>query len=613
MQRATILALCVALWTVPTVSATASDAEDPTERLVEESFVVEELDDALTDVDHAGELAPAHETDTRAFETVRYEQRVDGIPVHGAFASEHRPHEADWTVSHYALAPAAMSPGSSFELAEDEAVDRVLDALDATLVPDLEPQAEQVWWPGEDSLRAAFEVRLASMDPVGSWTVVVDAADGEVLDRTNLDPGFAEHPDPAAAQTPATEVDAPGLEAPAPAVDGGADERGINVTAHPFQVNPIVGLQEAGFRDNPAGIDDGSFEDARQQVGFDGVYQRDRLQTEHVRIQDALTVPTGQQELDFRRDDPRFVELMTAYYTDLALEEMEALGYEDFFDYEQVHSVTRAPSPLPNAFATSLAGQGYNVFFYKAPAASTGGFGGFASLAEDGEVVVHELAHLFHFAFAPGVSGDWYGAFAEGTADYYASVILEAESGGFGDPCVGEWATTYFDAAGSDVPQHGDLVCIRVLDNNLTYPDDMAGDPDDPGSGHYNGQFWSGAQWEIRQEIGRNESLVLVTEALQAMPENLDSIEDLVAATVTADCALTNCTRVDTIEGAFEEKEIPIPELDLEGLDETPVDEELNATETDDGEDASGVPGPGVAGALASIALAVALGVRSRR
>jgi len=637
-----LVALAVALVASPQASAAVAAADDPTPRL-EATFVEAPLDGALADAVPAGELVLAEKTTSTALEHRRYEQRVDGVPVLDAGASEHRALEQGWTVSHHDLVPADWSTQGTFALDGDQARRLALVALDATVVPGLDAHAERAWHPDEGTLHAAWAVTVPAADPPGEWRVVVDAADETVLatERTQAGPA----PDRAGADGPAPGLDA--VEVPPPGAGADAGER-MDLTATPFQVNPVVAEQDPDRRDNAAGVDDGSFEDAFQTVELEGVREAQRLQTDRVRVLDAATVPVDGTDLDVRRDDPRFDELMVLYYTDRAVEAMEELGYGDLYDYEQVHSVSRVPSPIPNALATEYGGQGYTVFFYRAPAATSGGTAtsGFASAAEDGEVVVHELGHLFHFGAAGDASGDWYGAWAEGTADYYASVLLEDESGGYGDPCTAEWFTSYLADGARDVPEHEGAPCLRVLENDLSYPEDLDGTPEDPGSGHYNGQFWSGAHWEIRQQIGREASLVLMTESLHVTPGDLDSVQDLAATTVTADCALTDCARYDTIEAAFADKNISLPEMDLPGLDNrteeadagnatddagdeepssdgnqtgsganetvTPNERSAGGDEGGDETVAESVPGPGAAAAVAA-GLAVAAGARRAR
>jgi hypothetical protein len=110
--------------------------------------------------------------------------------------------------------------------------------------------------------------------------------------------------------------------------------------------------------------------------------------------------------------------------------------------------------------------------------------------AEDAEVILHELGHQIHFSqSADFFASDEAGAISEGFGDYWAADVSEVVAGVQFDPeCIAEWdAVSYSD---DDPP------CLRRLDENLKYPEDLAGQV------HHDGQIWSHALWNLRTAIG---------------------------------------------------------------------------------------------------------------
>lgn len=575
------------------------------------TFMTGTLDDVL-DQAPAGELVPFFETESKAFEHVRYHQLVDDIRVFGASASEHTSlKHPEMRISHADLVPSGIETTGSFDLDKDTAVDLVKSHLEiGALVPHTSVATDPVWFHDGDVLRAAYEVQLTAIDPAGSWSVVVDGASGEVLAKVTKSEITHDHGhETRALSTPEVSRLLSGLPldpsdpAHTDAHDPGFEPTRADYDATLFQINPIVAMQEAEFRDNPAGIDDGSFEDSMVQVTIKNIQEGLPLQTDRAWVVDALTVPVAGLDLDFRRDDPRFQEVMVLYNVEVALDIMEEQGYGDLLSYEQVRAISRVPSPLPNALATQdpVTGQGYIIFFYRAPIVPPlyDDDIGFASTAEDGEVVVHELGHLFHFAAAPGVS---FGAWAEGSADFFAALLLEGDglSEGYGDPCITEWFAGYLE---SSMPEWDELHCLRVLDNDLVYPDDATG------AGHHDGQFWSGANWEIRQEIGQNASIQLFMESLFLTPGSASNFTVLADTVMHADCGLSDCANRDVIRGSFEGKSIAVSALPEEFMELIAASENATGADTDDLEEA--IPAPAFV-AVVALVFASVIAVRAR-
>ncbi len=110
--------------------------------------------------------------------------------------------------------------------------------------------------------------------------------------------------------------------------------------------------------------------------------------------------------------------------------------------------------------------------------------------AEDGEVILHELGHQIHFSqsttFFATVEA---GGISEGFGDYWAGTVGEWAAGPTSDPaCIADWDAVSYTA--------GPVHCLRRLDRDLSYPEDLIG------AVHRDGQIWSHALWNLRTAIG---------------------------------------------------------------------------------------------------------------
>ncbi|MEO5703985.1 MAG: M36 family metallopeptidase [Candidatus Limnocylindrales bacterium] len=143
--------------------------------------------------------------------------------------------------------------------------------------------------------------------------------------------------------------------------------------------------------------------------------------------------------------------------------------------------------------------------------------------AEDGEVILHELGHQIHFSQSSTFfSTTEAGGISEGFGDYWAATVSEWATGGEPDPeCIAEWDSISYTP--------GPVHCLRRLDRDLMYPDDITGRV------HRDGQIWSHALWNLRGAIGATHADTAILQAQfdwtgTDMPELAQRIVDRVAA-----------------------------------------------------------------------------------
>jgi zinc metalloprotease ZmpB len=113
--------------------------------------------------------------------------------------------------------------------------------------------------------------------------------------------------------------------------------------------------------------------------------------------------------------------------------------------------------------------------------------------AEDGEVITHEYGHAIHFSQNFDFGGEG-GAISEGFGDYWAVTMTQVVRQRLGLPaltdpaCVADWDSTSYDPTAPH--------CLRRVDLNLHYPEDLRGEV------HADGRIWSRALWDIRNAVG---------------------------------------------------------------------------------------------------------------
>ncbi len=119
--------------------------------------------------------------------------------------------------------------------------------------------------------------------------------------------------------------------------------------------------------------------------------------------------------------------------------------------------------------------------------------------AEDAEVILHEYGHAIHFSQNFSFATEEAGAISEGFGDYWAVTVTNVIAPTADTPCVADWDATAYT---TQVPH-----CLRRVDMNLHYPEDMRGEV------HWDGQIWSRALWDIRTKLGHVKADTIILQA----------------------------------------------------------------------------------------------------
>ena len=166
--------------------------------------------------------------------------------------------------------------------------------------------------------------------------------------------------------------------------------------------------------------------------------------------------------------------------------------------------------------------------------------------AEDAEVILHEYGHAIHSSQNFSFASEEAGAISEGFGDYWAVTVSDVVSKKLGVPeleplpCVMDWDSTSYT---STVPH-----CLRRLDTNLHYPQDLNGEV------HHDGQIWSRALWDIRQGLGNVKADTIILQGSFEFPGT--TMTDLANRTVAAAQSLYGNSAASTVRSAFQARGI---------------------------------------------------------
>jgi hypothetical protein len=166
--------------------------------------------------------------------------------------------------------------------------------------------------------------------------------------------------------------------------------------------------------------------------------------------------------------------------------------------------------------------------------------------AEDAEVILHEYGHAIHDGSGFVFGSEEAGAISEGFGDYWAVTVSDVVARKLGVPereplpCVMDWDATSYTTT---VPH-----CLRRVDTNLHYPDDLDGEV------HDDGQIWSRALWDIRQSLGNIRADTIILKGQIDFPGT--TMTDLATRTVAAAKSLYGNSAASKVTAAFEARGI---------------------------------------------------------
>ncbi|MDX6369869.1 MAG: zinc metalloprotease ZmpB [Gaiellaceae bacterium] len=166
--------------------------------------------------------------------------------------------------------------------------------------------------------------------------------------------------------------------------------------------------------------------------------------------------------------------------------------------------------------------------------------------AEDAEVILHEYGHAIHDGSGFVFGSEQAGAISEAFGDYWAVDFSDVMANRLGVPeqeplaCVMDWDATSYT---STVPH-----CLRRLDSNLHYPNDLDGEV------HDDGRIWSQALWTINRSLGHIRADTIILNAQINFPGT--TMVDLANRTVAMAKTLYDNATATKVRAAFQARGI---------------------------------------------------------
>jgi Zn-dependent metalloprotease len=253
-----------------------------------------------------------------------------------------------------------------------------------------------------------------------------------------------------------------------------------------FVTNAIVATGDSSLRDNKDAAS-AVPSSAYKMVSLERLLGTGYLDGEYASSSASkkrVSSPTHQFLFD--RSSNGFSETMGYYSLDFAQQRIQALGFtgaKSINARQQVFSIDRYHKD--NSF--------YSVSS-KEIAFGTGG----VDDAEDAELIWHEYGHSIQDNLVDrfGTTAES-GAMGEGFGDYWSGTLGEqyntiSLNGVPEKVCLAEWDSTTY--------RTGTPTCLRRLDGNKHYPEDMVGEV------HDDGEMWSAALWLIRSVLGADRA-----------------------------------------------------------------------------------------------------------
>ena len=231
----------------------------------------------------------------------------------------------------------------------------------------------------------------------------------------------------------------------------------------------------------------------------------------------------------YNRHDDEFEQTMAYYWVTEAQKYIQSLGFG---------SVLRPIDKQPQLLRINQLG--YDNSFATTQPRTELRFGkGGVDDAEDAEVILHEYGHAIHFSQNFDFGGDG-GAISEGFGDYWAADVSDIVAPTPDPACVADWDSTSYT---STTPH-----CLRRVDTNLHYPDDLNGEV------HHDGQIWSRALWDIRGLLGHVEADTIILNGQFGFPGT--TMTALAQSTVAAAQSLYGASAANAVTAAFEARGI---------------------------------------------------------
>jgi zinc metalloprotease ZmpB len=305
-------------------------------------------------------------------------------------------------------------------------------------------------------------------------------------------------------------------------------------TGRVFLPNPVAELQEQSLTDQKD-ADYAALQPAYHIVTLTNLDGSGYLQGDWANIHNETGSGAFSEDNTFvyARDDERFEQVMAYYWVTEAQKYIQSLGFG---------STRRSINMESQDIRINQYGVDNSYSWDKHDLLRFGKGG--VDDAEDAEVILHEYGHAMQdsqvtpFGFGTSVEA---GSIGEGFADYWAVTVSDVIAPTADPACVADWDSVSYT---STVPH-----CLRRVDRNLHYPEDLNGRV------HHDGQIWSRALWDIRNALGHEKADTIILEAQFQFAPDI-SMPAAAQATVNAAQSLYGPSAANKVLAAFQARRI---------------------------------------------------------
>jgi zinc metalloprotease ZmpB len=298
-------------------------------------------------------------------------------------------------------------------------------------------------------------------------------------------------------------------------------------TGQVFLPNPVAFLQDQSLTDQKD-ANYPALQPAYRNVTLTNMDGSGYLRGDWVNIRSETGAPafSGTNNFIYTRNDDRFEQVMAYYWVTEAQKYIQSLGFG---------STSRPINKESQDVRINQWGQD-NSFSWDKHDVLRFGKGGVDD-AEDAEVILHEYGHAIQDSqVASFGSSEEAGSIGEGFGDYFAVTVSNVIAPTSDPACVADWDSVSYT---STVPH-----CLRRVDRNLHYPNDLNGEV------HHDGQIWSRALWDIRNALGHVMADTIILEAQFQFAADT-SMPAAAQATVDAAQSLYGTAEANAVRAAF--------------------------------------------------------------
>jgi hypothetical protein len=306
-------------------------------------------------------------------------------------------------------------------------------------------------------------------------------------------------------------------------------------TGQVFFPNPVASLEDQSLTDQKD-ADYAALQPAYEVVTLTNLDGSGYLKGDWANIRSETGNPafSSSNTFVYTRDDDRFEQVMAYYWVTEAQKYIQSLGFGS----------TRRPINMESQ-DIRINQLGYdNSFSWDKKDLLRFGKGGVDD-AEDAEVILHEYGHAIldsqSTPFGAFGASPEAGAIHEGFGDYWAVTVSAVIAPTADLPCVADWDAVSYTS--------GTPHCLRRVDTNLHYPEDLNGRV------HHDGQIWSRALWDIRNALGHVQADTIILEAQFSFPGDA-SMPIAAQEVVNAAQQLYGAGAADAVRAAFQTRGI---------------------------------------------------------